>query len=56
MIPEADPHLSAYLNEILRTNKPEQQSITFWFPTHKNLGKIEDPPQYNHASSVNCVN
>ena len=33
MIPEGDPDLATYLNELLRTNKPEQQNKTFWFPT-----------------------
>ena len=36
MIPECDPDLTAYLNELLRTNKPEQKSNTFWFPTPEN--------------------
>ena len=43
MIPQGDPDLTAYLNEFLRTNKPEQQNNTFWFPTPKNPGKPEDP-------------
>ena len=42
MIPQDDPDLIAYLNELLRTNKPEQQIITFWFPTPENPGKLED--------------
>ena len=42
MIPQGDPDLTAYLNEILRTNKPEQQDSTFWFPTPENPGKLED--------------
>ena len=29
MIPQGDPDLTAYLNELLRTNKPEQQDNTF---------------------------
>ena len=33
MIPQGDPELTAYLYELLRTNKPEQQNNTFWFPT-----------------------
>ena len=32
MIPQSDPDLTAYLSELLRTNKPEQQDNTFWFP------------------------
>ena len=42
MIPQSDPDLNAYLNELLRTNKPEQQDNTFWFPTPENPGKPED--------------
>ena len=42
MIPQGDPDLTAYLNELLRTNKPEQQDSTFWFPTPENPGKPED--------------
>ena len=41
MIPERDPDLTTYLSESLKTNKPEQQSNTFWFPTPKNSGKTE---------------
>ena len=42
MIPQDDPDLTAYLNELLRTNKPEQQDNTFWFPTAEDPGKLED--------------
>ena len=42
MIPQGDPDLTAYLNELLRTSKPEQQDNTFWFPTPENPGKLED--------------
>ena len=42
MIPQGDPDLTAYLNECLRTNTPEQQDSTFWFPTPENTGKLED--------------
>ena len=42
MIPQGDPDLTAYLNEVLRTKKPEQQDISFWFPTPENPGKPED--------------
>ena len=42
MIPQGDLDLTAYLNELLRTNKPEQQENTFWFPTPENPGKPED--------------
>ena len=42
IIPQSDPDLTAYLNELLRTDKPEQQDNTFWFPTPENPGKPED--------------
>ena len=42
MIPQGDPDLNAYLNELLRTRKPEQQNNTLWFPTPENPGKPED--------------
>ena len=41
MIPEGDPDLITYLTELLRTNKPDQQTNTFWFPTPENPGKTE---------------
>ena len=42
MIPEGDSDLTIYLSEMLRKNKPEQQSNTFWFPTPKNPGQTEN--------------
>ena len=42
MIPQDDPDLTAYLNELLRTSKLEQQDNTFWFRTLENPGKPED--------------
>ena len=42
MIPQDDPDLTAYINELLRTSKPEQQDNIFWFPTPENPGKPED--------------
>ena len=42
MIPEGDPDLITYLIELLRTNKPDQQTNTFWFPTPKNPGNTEE--------------
>ena len=42
MIPQGDPDLTAYLNELLRTKELEQQTNTFWFPTPENPGKPED--------------
>ena len=42
MIPQGDPDLLTYLTELLRTNKPDQQNNTFWFPTPENPGNTED--------------
>ena len=42
MIPPCDPDLTAYLHELLRTNKPENPNDTFWFATPENPGKPED--------------
>ena len=42
MIPQGDFDLSAYLNELLTTNKPEQQNNIFWFPAPENPAKTED--------------
>ena len=42
MIPEGDPNLITYLNELLRTNKPDQQTNAFWFPTPENPGNTEE--------------
>ena len=42
MILQDDLDLTAYLNELLRTKKPEQQDNTFWFPTPENSGKPEN--------------
>ena len=42
MIPEGDPDLNTYLTELLRTNKPNQQTNTFWFPTPENPGNTEE--------------
>ena len=33
--PEADTELTTYVNELLRTSKPEQQSNRFWLPKPK---------------------
>ena len=43
-IPQGDPDLTTYLNELLRRNKPEQQDNTFWFSTPENPGKSEGHP------------
>ena len=56
MIPEGDPHLITYLNELLRTNKPDQQNNTFWFLTPENPGNTEDHTPIKHESQNNCVN
>ena len=42
MIPQDDPYLTTYLNELLRTSKAEQQDNTFWFPTPEKPEKPED--------------
>ena len=42
MIPHSDPDLTAYLNELLGTNKPEHQNNTFWLPTLEKPGNSED--------------
>ena len=42
MIPQDDPDMTAYLNELLKTSKSEQQDNTFWFPTPENPGKPEE--------------
>ena len=42
MIPQGDHDLTAYLNELLRTNKPKLQDNMFWFPTPENPGNPED--------------
>ena len=42
MILEGDSDLTTYLSELLRTNKPEQQNNTSWFPTPENHVKFED--------------
>ena len=49
-IPQGDPDLTAYLNELLRTNKPGQQNNTFWCPTPENP---RITPQYRHESWKN---
>ena len=42
MIPQGDPDLTAYLKELLRTNKLERKNNTFWFRTPEYPGKSED--------------
>ena len=55
MIPQGDPDLTAYLNELLRTNKLEQQTNTFWFPTPEKPEKPEDhtPIQTRNLNELN---
>ena len=36
VIPHSDLDLTVYLNELLRTNKPDQRNNTFWFPKPAN--------------------
>ena len=42
IIPEGDPDLNTHLTELLRTNEPDQQNNTFWFPTPENPGNTEN--------------
>ena len=42
MIPEGYPDLITYLTELLRTNKRDQQTNTFWFPTPEKPGNTEE--------------
>ena len=42
MLPEGDPDLITYLTELVRTNKSDQQTNTFWFPTPENPGNTEE--------------
>ena len=42
MIPQDDPDLTAFLNELLRTKQSEQQNHLFWFSKPENPGKPED--------------
>ena len=58
MIPQGNNDLTAYLNELLRTSKPEQQDNTFWFPTPENPGKPEDhtPIQPRILKELNELN
>ena len=39
---QGDPDLTAYLNEFLKTIKPEQQNKTFWFPIPEKPGRPGD--------------
>ena len=58
MIPRDDLDLNACLNELLRTNKTEQQDDTFWFPTPENPGRLEDhtPIQTRILKELNELN
>ena len=42
VISKGDANLVTYLSELVRTNKPDQQNNTFWFPTPENPGNTED--------------
>ena len=55
MIPQVDPDLIAYLNELLRSNKPEQQTqyIVFGSQYLKILESFRITPQYRQESSKN---
>ena len=58
MIRQDNPDLTAYLIELLRTSKPEQQDNIFWFPTPENPGKPEDrtPIQTRNLKELNELN
>ena len=58
MFPHGDPDLTGYLNELLETNKPEQQNNTFWFPTPGNPVNPEDhtPIQTRILKELNELN
>ena len=51
MIPQSDPDLTAYLNELLRTSKPEHQDNKFWFQHLRILESLRIIPQYRQESS-----
>ena len=53
MIPQNDPDITAYLNELLRTSEAEQQDNTFWFPTPEILESLRITPQYRQEFSRN---
>ena len=42
MIAEGDSDLTVYLNDLFRSNKPEQQSKIIWFPTRESPGRSAD--------------
>ena len=46
MIPEKDPDFFTYLTELFRTNRPDQQTNTFWFQTPENPGNTEQHTPY----------
>ena len=56
MISQRNLDLTAYLNELLRTSKPEQQDNIFWLPTPENLKiliNLRITLQYRQESSMN---
>ena len=55
MISEGDPDLITYLTELLRTNKPDHENNTFWFPTPKNPGNTEEHTPIQTRSLKSCV-
>ena len=48
LIPEGDPELITYLTELLRTNKPDQQTNSFGFRHLKILVTQRSTPQFKH--------
>ena len=55
-IPEGDPNLTIYLNELLRTNKPNQQNDTLGFRHPKIRAIPRIIPQFRRESLKSCVN
>ena len=54
MIPEGDPNLTACLNDILRTNKAEQQNLTYWFLLLKIPANLKITPiQLRNPQKIN---
>ena len=53
MIPQSDHDLTTYLNELLRTNQPEQQNIFSGSQHLKILEGLRIATQYRHESSNN---
>ena len=55
MIPQGDPDLTAFLNELLRTNKTEKQTTLSGFQHLKILESLSITPQYRHECPKNLL-